>query len=103
YLTIETSRWAHHVTAVDRSAGVLARAKALAARRKCSNITWKKGELEHVPIETGSMDVALLSQALHHAAEPTEALSEAWRILKPGGRLLILDLRSHDETWVREK
>ena len=103
YLTVETSRWAHHVTAVDRSAGVLARAKALAARRKCSNITWKKGELEHVPIETGSMDVALLSQALHHAAEPTEALSEALRILKPGGRLLILDLRSHDETWVREK
>jgi ArsR family transcriptional regulator len=103
YLTVETARWAKHVTAVDRSAGVLARAKALAARKKCHNITWKKGELEHVPIETGSMDVALLSQALHHAAEPTEALSEALRILKPGGRLLILDLRPHDETWVRDK
>jgi len=82
---------------------VLARAKALAARRKCGNITWKKGELEQVPIETGSMDVALLSQALHHASEPTAAISEALRILKPGGRLLILDLRPHDETWVREK
>jgi ArsR family transcriptional regulator len=103
YLTVETARWAKHVIAVDRSSGVLARAKALAARKKCNNITWKKGELEHVPIETGSMDVALLSQALHHATEPTEALSEALRILKPGGRLLILDLRPHDETWVREK
>jgi ArsR family transcriptional regulator len=103
YLTVETARWANHVTAVDRSAGVLARAKALAARKKCSNITWKKGELEHVPIESNSMDVALLSQALHHASEPTEAIAEALRILKPGGRLLILDLRPHDETWVRDK
>ena len=82
---------------------MLARAKALAERKKLSNITWKKGELEKLPIETGTMDVALLSQALHHAAEPPKALDEASRILKPGGRLLILDLRPHDETWVREK
>jgi ArsR family transcriptional regulator len=103
YLTIETARWARHVTGVDRSAGVLARAKALAARKKCANITWKKGELEKLPIETQTMDVALLSQALHHAADPADALNEAARILKPGGRLLILDLRPHDETWVRDK
>jgi SAM-dependent methyltransferase len=103
YLTIETARWAKHVTAIDRSAGVLARAKAVAARKKFSNITWKKGELEQLPIDDASMDVALLSQALHHAAEPGKALREALRILKPGGRLLILDLRPHDETWVREK
>ena len=103
YLTVETARWAKHVTAVDRSAGVLARAKALASRKKCSNITWKKGELEKLPIDTATMDVGLLSQALHHAADPAQALGEAARILKPGGRLLILDLRPHDETWVRDK
>jgi len=103
YLTVETARWAKHVTAVDRSSGVLTRAKALAERKKLSNITWKKGELEKVPIDTGTIDVALLSQALHHAATPAKALEEAARILKPGGRLLILDLRPHDETWVREK
>jgi len=103
YLTVETARWARQVTAVDRSTGVLARAKALAARKKLSNITWKKGELEHLPMESGSIDVALLSQALHHASDPAAALAEATRVLKPGGRLLILDLRPHDETWVREK
>lgn len=103
YLTVETARWAKHVTAVDRSTGVLARAKALAGRKKLSNITWKKGELEKLPIESATMDVALLSQALHHADEPAESIKEASRILKPGGRLLILDLRPHDETWVREK
>ncbi|HYE86293.1 MAG TPA: methyltransferase domain-containing protein, partial [Vicinamibacterales bacterium] len=84
-------------------AGVLARAKALADRKKLANISWKKGELEQLPIDTAAVDVALLSQALHHAAEPSAALSEASRILRPGGRLLILDLRPHDETWVREK
>lgn len=103
YLTIETARWARHVTAVDRSAGVLARAKALASRKKRSNISWKKGELEQLPIEDQAMDVAVLSQALHHATNPEAAVAEAWRILKPGGRLLILDLRPHDETWVRDK
>src|SRR5688572_2604514 len=103
YLTVETARWAKQVTAVDRSSGVLARAKALAERKRLANITWKKGELEKLPIDTGTIDVALLSQALHHAADPPKALDEAHRILKPGGRLLILDLRPHDETWVREK
>ena len=103
YLTVETARWAKQVTAVDRSSGVLARAKALAVRKKCSNITWKKGELEKLPIDNATMDVALLSQALHHAADPLHAIGEAARILKPGGRLLILDLRPHEETWVRDK
>ena len=103
YLTIETARWARHVTAVDRSTGVLTRAKALAARKKCANITWKKGELEQLPIDSQTMDVALFSQALHHADQPPKALEEAVRILRPGGRLLILDLRPHDETWVRDK
>jgi ArsR family transcriptional regulator len=103
YLTVETARWARRVTAVDRAPGVLARAKALAARKRLTNITWKKGELETLPIEDQSIDVALLSQALHHAVDPSRAIEEASRILRPGGRLLILDLRSHDETWVREK
>ena len=103
YLTVETARWARHVVAVDRSAGVLNRAKALAARKRITNITWKKGEIERLPIDAASMDVALLSQSLHHASDPALALGEAARILRPGGRLLLLDLRPHDETWVREK
>ena len=103
YLTVETARWARRVVAVDRSTGVLDRAKALASRKRLSNITWKKGELERLPLEDATWDVALLSQALHHAGQPAAALAEAARILKPGGRLLILDLRSHEETWVKEK
>jgi SAM-dependent methyltransferase len=49
------------------------------------------------------VDVALFSQALHHAADPARAIAEGARILVPGGRALVLDLRKHDQTWVRER
>jgi ArsR family transcriptional regulator len=45
----------------------------------------------------------MLSQALHHAADPEEALTEAVRILRPDGRVLVLDLRAHQEEWVLSK
>jgi len=102
YLTIEAARWAKKVIAIDRSPEMLARAKALAKRRKVSNIVWKRGELEQLPLADASVDVAVLSQALHHAVDPSLALDEAARVLKPGGRLLVLDLRQHDQAWVRE-
>ncbi len=103
YLTIEAARWAAQVIAVDRSDVVLERAKALAARRRVDNVIWKRGELEKLPIKDATVDVALLSQALHHAASPARAVAEASRITVPGGRVLILDLREHREEWVRAK
>src|SRR5919198_6285648 len=63
YLTIEAARWASRVIAVDRSDLVLQRARALARRRRVSNVIWKKGELEKLPIHDGAVDVAMLSQA----------------------------------------
>jgi len=103
YLTVETSRWASRVIAVDRSADVLARARALATRRHVSNVTWKRGDLETLPIGDETVDVALFSQALHHADDPSRALQEAVRILVHGGRVLVLDLREHGETWVLDR
>ena len=120
YLTVELSRFAQKVIAVDRSEAALTRARAMAkrlARRSAGdagtpahrrlgeggNVEWKRGELERLPIGDATVDVALLSQALHHAASPARALAEAARILKPGGRLLVLDLRAHREHWVHER
>ena len=103
YLTIETARWARRVVAIDRSREVLGRGRELAARRGVDNITWKRGDLESLPLEDASADVALLSQALHHVEDPPLALREAARILRPGGRILILDLRRHDQEWVRDR
>ena len=103
YLTLETSRWAAKVYAIDRSKAVLDRARGLAERRKVTNVVWKKGDLEKLPLPDESVDVALLSQALHHAEDPARALREAVRIVVPGGRVLLLDLREHDESWVRDR
>jgi ArsR family transcriptional regulator len=103
YLTLEAARWAGRVIAVDRSETVLDRARALARRRRITNVVWKRGELEKLPIKDAAVDVALLSQALHHAVSPGRAVSEAARITVPGGRVLVLDLREHQEDWVRTK
>jgi ArsR family transcriptional regulator len=100
---MEAARWAAAVIAVDRSAAVLDRARALARRRRVSNVTWQTGELEALPLPDACVDVALLSQALHHAQHPGRAVLEAARITVPGGRVLVLDLRSHEEEWVRAK
>src|SRR5688572_11625251 len=61
YLTLEAARWARTVVGIDRSEEVLERAKALAARRRVTNVQWKKGDLGRLPLRDGSMDVALLS------------------------------------------
>jgi ArsR family transcriptional regulator len=103
YLTIEAARWASRVIAVDKSVAVLDRARALAKRRRVSNVIWKKGQLEKLPIADGAVQVAMLSQALHHAEQPARAVEEAARITARGGRVLILDLRAHGEEWVRRK
>jgi len=99
-LAVEASRWAERVVAVDVSAEALEGARARA--RGIRNIVWKKGDIEDLPLESGSVDVALLSQALHHAREPLRAVREAVRVVAPGGLLLMLDLKAHREEWVRK-
>jgi ArsR family transcriptional regulator len=102
HLAMEAARWASKVVAVDVSPRVLERAKADALERGLRNITWKAGDIEDVPLPDASVDVALLSQALHHAQDPSKALGEAARIVAPGGAVLLLDLKEHREEWVRK-
>jgi len=102
HLALEAARWARQVVAVDVSERVLETARALARSRSIRNVSFRKGEIEDLPLEAGSFDVALLSQALHHAKDPARAIAEASRILAPGGTLLLLDLKSHKEEWVRK-
>lgn len=103
YLTLEAARFARSVIGVDRSDEVLERARALAARRRVTNIQWRKGDLARLPLPDASVDLTLLSQALHHSLDPEDAIGEATRVLRPGGQILILDLREHDEAWVRDR
>jgi SAM-dependent methyltransferase len=102
HLAIEASRWASKVIAIDVSETAVARARERARAKGVRSILWKQGDIEDLPLETGSVDVALLSQALHHAKEPLRAVREAVRILAPGGKLLLLDLKAHREEWVKK-
>lgn len=103
YLTLEVAAWAKHVVAVEKSASVLARARSLGRRHRIKNIDWKRGDLERLPLDDRSVDVALLSQALHHAVDPERALRESVRIVRPGGRVLVIELAQHTQDWVRER
>lgn len=102
-LTVEIARWARKVTAIDRSASALEQASARAERQGLSNVTFLEADLAKLPLATGKKDLVVISQSLHHVADPEGVLAEAARILKPGGRLVVLELMPHEETWVRER
>ena len=74
----------------------------LAKRSGLKNLEYRLGDLESPPIQAGSVDVAILSQALHHAVHPPKALDAACKILRPGGRVLILELAEHSFEAARE-
>jgi ArsR family transcriptional regulator len=96
------ARQAESVHCVDNSPRMVQVGRALAKKEHLRNLTYVLGNIEKVPLPDRSIDLALLSQALHHAENPRQALTEAFRILKPGGRLLILDLRAHRFEKARE-
>ena len=66
------------------------------------NLEYRLGDIEDPPIDHESVDLALFSQALHHAASPQKAVSAAHRILRDGGRVVVLDLASHSHEQARE-
>ena len=86
------------VIGVDSSAAMLAAARARAA----SNVEWREGKLEQLPLADAEVDCALLFLVLHYLVDPAVALQEAGRVLKPGGRLLVVDMMPHDREELRE-
>jgi ubiquinone/menaquinone biosynthesis C-methylase UbiE len=93
---------AQQVIAVDNSDKMVELGTQLAQKQGVAALEYRKGDLEAVPIADSTVDMALFSQSLHHALHPERAITEAWRILKPGGRITILDLVQHRFTEARE-
>jgi ArsR family transcriptional regulator len=93
---------AKKVIAVDHSPRMVEVGRDLAKRSGLKNLEYRQGDMEQPPIRPGSVDVVILSQALHHAVHPPRALEAAWKILRPGGTVLILDLVEHTFEAARE-
>jgi ArsR family transcriptional regulator len=96
------ARRAKKVIAVDNSEKMVEYGTELARKHGVKNLEYRKGDMEDVPIKDGTVDLAFLSQALHHAPHPVKAAAEAYRILKPGGRIVVLDLLRHNHEEARE-
>jgi ArsR family transcriptional regulator len=93
---------AKKVIAIDNSEKMVEFGSQIARKHGIANLEYRLGDLEDVPIRSGTVDLAFLSQALHHARHPERAAAEALRILKPGGRVAVLDLNRHHFEQARE-
>lgn len=93
---------AEKVIAVDLSPKMVEFGQNLAIQNGLTNLEYRIGDIENPPIDDASLDLAILSQALHHAEHPQRAIDAAFRILKPGGRLIVLDLLQHNFEEARE-
>ena len=90
------------VIAVDNSEKIVAFGAAKAKKNHLKNLEFRQGDLQNPPIEAASVNLVILSQALHHAENPAAALASAAKLLKPGGQILILDLLAHKFEKARE-
>ena len=94
---------AERVIAIDNSEKMVEYGARLAADHGLANLEYRLGEIEAVPLADATVDLAVLSQALHHAVDPARALREAFRILRPAGRVVVLDLRRHKFAQARDR
>jgi ubiquinone/menaquinone biosynthesis C-methylase UbiE/biotin operon repressor len=93
---------AQHVIAVDNSAKMVEFGARLARENGIANLEYRLGDMESPPIEDATIDLAFFSQSLHHALHPERAVAAAARLLKPGGRIVILDLKKHSFEQARD-
>jgi ArsR family transcriptional regulator len=95
-LTQLLAQRATKVIAIDSSNKMISYASKISQENGYNNIEYRLGDIESPPIDDGTVNLTILSQALHHTTKPQIAIDEAFRITAPGGRVVILDLLRHD-------
>jgi ArsR family transcriptional regulator len=101
HVSLALAPFVARVVGVDGSAAMLQ-----AARRRLhafGNIDLRRGELEALPIDDGRLDAAVAMLVLHHVPDPVRAMAEAARVLKFGGRLVVVDMLPHDREQYRHQ
>jgi len=101
-LSLLLAQSASRVFAVDSSSRMLEVGREQALRYNIQNVKFLQGDMEELPLGDATVDLAFFSQSLHHAAHPASAVREALRILRPGGRIVVLDLIKHRLEEARE-
>jgi len=96
------ARRAEKVIAVDNSPRMVKFGRAESKKKGIANLEYRLGDLADPPIPARSIDLVILSQALHHAANPQQAVAAAAKLLRKGGRLIVLDLNQHQFDQARE-
>ncbi len=100
-LAMELSRHVGHVIGIDHTPAMLD-----AARRRtheANNIDLRQGDLESLPIEDGSCDAVMMVLVLTYLSDPSAALMEAARVVRPGGKMVIVDVMRHDRDDFRRQ
>lgn len=90
------------VVAVDDSPTMLERAREVLSARGIDNVDLRRGDLDALPLDAGTADVAVAHMVLHHLPEPARLFPSLWRVLRPGGTVLLADFLPHDQEWMRE-
>jgi ArsR family transcriptional regulator len=88
---------------VDASKAMLALARARLAHAEFAHCAVRLADMYRLPLADESFDTAVLQMVLHHAEDPAGAIGEAARVLRPGGRLIVIDLGEHDRTELTDK
>jgi ArsR family transcriptional regulator len=101
-LSLLLAQHAKRVIAVDNSEKMVEYGAGIAVRNGVNNLEYRIGDLEELPLDDGEVDLALFHQSLHHAIHPQKAVKEAWRVLRPGGRIVVMDLLRHRFEEARE-
>jgi ArsR family transcriptional regulator len=91
------------VVAVDRSQRMLDAARENCGVGMAERIDFRLGEASALPVEDGEVDAAMAHMVLHYLASPGEALHEMARIVRPGGRVIVVDFVRHQHEWMRQE